>query len=215
MPPSWVVDDADLAPVARPRPLAGVVGLLQKLAFSVSMLARDLAEVTDELALPVGVVLGASQADRIRLTGSRNRRAARRVLPLRRADRSGDACGGGERPDLGRARSTDRRHETASYRETGARRPRQRPRLSRHATGRHSLRKTKGPSTRCMETNHRAQQGARRRRARARPGNKSPAMPSSDALMTNVAYCAPILTRCFRTNSNKPRTTSPKSTPVP
>ena len=43
MPPSWVVDDADLAPVTRPRPLAGVVGLLQKLAFSVSMLARDLA----------------------------------------------------------------------------------------------------------------------------------------------------------------------------
>ena len=68
MPPSWVVDDADLAPVARPRPLAGVVGLLQKLAFSVSMLARDLAEVTRRAALPVGVVLVASQADRIRST---------------------------------------------------------------------------------------------------------------------------------------------------
>ena len=67
MPPSWVVDDADLAPArARPRPLAGVVGLLQKLAFSVSMLARDLAEVTRRAALPVGVVLVASQADRIR-----------------------------------------------------------------------------------------------------------------------------------------------------
>ena len=66
MPPSWVVDDADLAPVARPRPLAGVVGLLQKLAFSVSMLARDLAEVTRRAAIPVGVVLVASQADRIR-----------------------------------------------------------------------------------------------------------------------------------------------------
>ena len=69
MPPSWVVDDADLAPArARPRPLAGVVGLLQKLAFSVSMLARDLAEVTRRAALPVGVVLVASQADRIRST---------------------------------------------------------------------------------------------------------------------------------------------------
>ena len=68
MPPSWVVDEADLAPVARPRPLAGVVGLLQKLAFSVSMLARDLAEVTRRAALPVGVVLVASQADRIRST---------------------------------------------------------------------------------------------------------------------------------------------------
>ena len=68
MPPSWVVDAADLAPVARPRPLAGVVGLLQKLAFSVSMLARDLAEVTRRAALPVGVVLVASQADRIRST---------------------------------------------------------------------------------------------------------------------------------------------------
>ena len=66
MPPSWVIDDADLAPVARPRPLAGVVGLLQKLAFSVSMLARDLAEVTRRAAIPVGVVLVASQADRIR-----------------------------------------------------------------------------------------------------------------------------------------------------
>ena len=70
MPPSWVVDDADLAQAvrARPRPLAGVVGLLQKLAFSVSMLARDLAEVTRRAALPVGVVLVASQADRIRST---------------------------------------------------------------------------------------------------------------------------------------------------
>ena len=69
MPPSWVVDDADLAPArARPRPLAGVVGLLQKLAFSVSMLTRDLAEVTRRAAIPVGVVLVASQADRIRST---------------------------------------------------------------------------------------------------------------------------------------------------
>ena len=70
MPPSWVVDDAELAQAvrARPRPLAGVVGLLQKLAFSVSMLARDLAEVTRRAALPVGVVLVASQADRIRST---------------------------------------------------------------------------------------------------------------------------------------------------
>ena len=70
MPPSWVVDDAELAQAvrARPRPLAGVVGLLQKLAFSVSMLARDLAEVTRRVALPVGVVLVASQADRIRST---------------------------------------------------------------------------------------------------------------------------------------------------
>ena len=70
MPPSWVVDDADLAQAvrARPRPLAGVVGLLQKLAFSVSMLARDLAEVTRRAAIPVGVVLVASQADRIRST---------------------------------------------------------------------------------------------------------------------------------------------------
>ena len=68
MPQSWVVDDADLAPVARPRPLAGVVGLLQKLAFSVSLLARDLAEVTRRAAIPVGVVLVASQADRIRST---------------------------------------------------------------------------------------------------------------------------------------------------
>ena len=68
MPPSWVVDAADLAPVARPRPLAGVVGLLQKLAFSVSMLARDLAEVTRRAAIPVSIVLVASQADRIRST---------------------------------------------------------------------------------------------------------------------------------------------------
>ena len=68
MPPSWVVDDAELAQAvrARPRPLAGVVGLLQKLAFSVSMLARDLAQITRQAALPVGVVLVASQADRIR-----------------------------------------------------------------------------------------------------------------------------------------------------
>ena len=27
MPPSWVVDDAELAPVSTPRPLAGVLGL--------------------------------------------------------------------------------------------------------------------------------------------------------------------------------------------
>ena len=68
MPPSWVVDDADLAPVARPRPLAGVVGFLNKLVFSLTMLTRDLAEVTRRAALPVGVVLVASQADRIRST---------------------------------------------------------------------------------------------------------------------------------------------------
>ena len=68
MPPSWVVDDADLAPVARPRPLAGVVGFLNKLVFSLTMLTRDLAEVTKRAALPVGVVLVASQADRIRST---------------------------------------------------------------------------------------------------------------------------------------------------
>ena len=53
MPPSWVVDEADLAPV-RARPLAGVVALLQKLAFSMSMLTRDLAEVTRRAAIPVG-----------------------------------------------------------------------------------------------------------------------------------------------------------------
>ncbi len=69
MPPSWVVDDADLAPArARPRPLAGVVGFLNKLVFSLTMLARDLAEVTRRAAIPVGVVLVASQADRIRST---------------------------------------------------------------------------------------------------------------------------------------------------
>ena len=69
MPPSWVVDDADLAPVrARPRPLAGVVGFINKLVFSLTMLTRDLAEVTRRAALPVGVVLVASQADRIRST---------------------------------------------------------------------------------------------------------------------------------------------------
>jgi hypothetical protein len=68
MPPSWVVDEADLAPVARPRPLAGVVGFLNKLVFSLTMLTRDLAEVTRRAALPVGVVLVASQADRIRST---------------------------------------------------------------------------------------------------------------------------------------------------
>ena len=68
MPPSWVVDDADQAPVARPRPLAGVVGFLNKLVFSLTMLTRDLAEVTRRAALPVGVVLVASQADRIRST---------------------------------------------------------------------------------------------------------------------------------------------------
>ena len=68
MPPSWVVDDADLAPVTRPRPLAGVVGFINKLVFSLTMLTRDLAEVTRRAALPVGVVLVASQADRIRST---------------------------------------------------------------------------------------------------------------------------------------------------
>ena len=48
MPPSWVVDDAELAQAvrARPRPLAGVVGFLNKLVFSLTMLTRDLAEVT-------------------------------------------------------------------------------------------------------------------------------------------------------------------------
>ena len=68
MPPSWVVDEADLAPVARPRPLAGVVGFINKLVFSLTMLTRDLAEVTRRAAIPVGVVLVASQADRIRST---------------------------------------------------------------------------------------------------------------------------------------------------
>ena len=69
MPPSWVVDDADLAPVrARPRPLAGVVGFINKLVFSLTMLTRDLAEVTRRAAIPVGVVLVASQAGRIRST---------------------------------------------------------------------------------------------------------------------------------------------------
>ena len=70
MPPSWVVDDAELAQAvrARPRPLAGVVGFLNKLVFSLTMLTRDLAEVTRRAALPVGVVLVASQADRIRST---------------------------------------------------------------------------------------------------------------------------------------------------
>ena len=70
MPPSWVVDDAEMAQAvrARPRPLAGVVGFLNKLVFSLTMLTRDLAEVTKRAALPVGVVLVASQADRIRST---------------------------------------------------------------------------------------------------------------------------------------------------
>ena len=70
MPPSWVVDDAELAQAvrARPRPLAGVVGFLNKLVFSLTMLTRDLAEVTRRAAIPVGVVLVASQADRIRST---------------------------------------------------------------------------------------------------------------------------------------------------
>ena len=70
MPPSWVVDDAELAQAvrARPRPLAGVVGFLNKLVFSLTMLTRDLAEVTRRAAVPVGVVLVASQADRIRST---------------------------------------------------------------------------------------------------------------------------------------------------
>ena len=70
MPPSWVVDDAELAQAVRtrPRPLAGVAGFLNKLVFSLTMLARDLAEVTRRAAIPVGVVLVASQADRIRST---------------------------------------------------------------------------------------------------------------------------------------------------
>ena len=68
MPPSWVVDDAELAPVSTPRPLAGVLGFINKIVFSLTMLARDLAEVTRRAALPVGVVLVASQADRIRST---------------------------------------------------------------------------------------------------------------------------------------------------
>ena len=70
MPPSWVVDDAELAQAvrARPRPLAGVVGFINKLVFSLTMLTRDLAEVTRRAAIPVGVVLVASQADRIRST---------------------------------------------------------------------------------------------------------------------------------------------------
>jgi hypothetical protein len=67
MPPSWVVDDADLAaPVARPRPLAGVLGFINKIVFSLTMLTRDLAEVTRRAAIPVGVVIVASQAGRIR-----------------------------------------------------------------------------------------------------------------------------------------------------
>jgi len=67
MPPSWVVDDAELAQAVRARPrLAGVVGFLNKLVFSLTMLTRDLAEVTRRAAIPVGVVLVASQADRIR-----------------------------------------------------------------------------------------------------------------------------------------------------
>ena len=63
MPPSWVVDDAELAQAvrARPRPLAGVVGFLNKLVFSLTMLTRDLAEVTRRAAIPVGVVLVASR----------------------------------------------------------------------------------------------------------------------------------------------------------
>ena len=70
MPPSWVVDDAELAQAvrARPRPLAGVVGFINKIVFSLTMLTRDLAEVTRRAAIPVGVVLVASQADRIRST---------------------------------------------------------------------------------------------------------------------------------------------------
>ena len=67
MPPSWVVDDAELAQAvrARPRPLAGVVGFINKIVFSLMMLTRDLAR---RAAIPVGVVLVASQADRIRST---------------------------------------------------------------------------------------------------------------------------------------------------
>ena len=67
LPPSWVVDDAELAQAvrARPRPLAGVVGFLNKLVFSLTMLTRDFAR---RAAIPVGVVLVASQADRIRST---------------------------------------------------------------------------------------------------------------------------------------------------
>ena len=68
MPPSWVVDDAELAPVSTPRPLAGVLGFINKIVFSLTMLTRDLAEITRRAAIPVGVVLVASQADRIRST---------------------------------------------------------------------------------------------------------------------------------------------------
>ena len=70
MPPSWVVDDAELAQAvrARPRPLAGVLGFVNKLVFSLTMLTRDLAEVTRRAAIPVTIVLVASQADRIRST---------------------------------------------------------------------------------------------------------------------------------------------------
>ena len=39
-----------------------------RIVFSLTMLARDLAEVTRRAAIPVGVVLVASQADRIRST---------------------------------------------------------------------------------------------------------------------------------------------------
>ena len=76
MPPSWVVDDAELAPVSTPRPLAGVLGFINKIVFSLTMLARDLAEVTRRAALPVGVVLVASQADRLRATLDRPAKAS-------------------------------------------------------------------------------------------------------------------------------------------
>lgn len=70
MPPSWVADEAEAATAttarARPRPLAGVARFVQKLAFSVSMLLRDVAEVARRAALPVGLVLAVSQADRLR-----------------------------------------------------------------------------------------------------------------------------------------------------
>jgi hypothetical protein len=76
MPPSWVVDDAELAPVSTPRPLAGVLGFINKIVFSLTMLARDLAEVTKRAAIPVGVVLVASQADRLRATLDRPTKAS-------------------------------------------------------------------------------------------------------------------------------------------
>ena len=69
MPPSWVLDEAEAAPAtaarARPRLLAGVARFVRKLAFSVSMLLREVVEVARRAALPVGLVLAVSQKERI------------------------------------------------------------------------------------------------------------------------------------------------------